>query len=251
MKKSLSIVIPVFNESARIGKTFAALEKLTLPTSLTLDEIIFVNDGSTDNTELSIKNSALKNKFNIKLLSYKENRGKGYAVRQGMLASTADYTLLTDADMSTPFEELAKFEKYVAKNADVMIGTRKNGHSTVIVHQPLHRELMGKCFTKLSQLILNTWVTDFTCGFKLFSRQATLELFPKAQIERWGYDSEIIFLARKAHYPIYEVPVKWSNDQRTKVNLLGDSIQSLKELLIIRKIDLSGRYSSASAPSLA
>lgn len=267
MKHSLSIVIPLYNESERLGTTFAALKKLSLPSSFILDEIIFVNDGSTDKSLRLVEQFANRHSresgnpgdrspiksgmTSIKLVTYKKNRGKGYAVRQGMLASKADYTLLTDADMSTPLEELIKFEKFVKKNAHIMIGTRKNGHSTVVVHQPMYRELMGKCFTKLSQLILNTWVTDFTCGFKLFSREAAIKLFTRAQIDRWGYDAEIIFLSRKANYTIVEIPVTWSNDQRTKVTLLKDSFQSFKELLLIRKTDLSGRYTSTSAPSLA
>jgi glycosyltransferase involved in cell wall biosynthesis len=257
MKKqtTISFVIPVYNETHRLEKTFTALNELHMPKELILEEVIFVNDGSIDTTAKMIKAFIKQNatKFRSTLITYTANKGKGYAIRSGMLASTADYTLFFDADISTPLGELKKFVPEIIDGTDVIIGTRKNGHSTVIIHQPRYRELLGKCFTLLSQLILNTWVTDFTCGFKAFSRTAIDTIFAKATINRWGYDSEILFLARKAGFSMTEVPVKWSDDQGTKVRLFKAIFTSLGELLTIRKNSLMGVYSQKTelAPSLA
>ncbi len=239
--KTLSFVIPVFNEEERIFKTLQALEKGVYFTGLTLDEVIFVNDGSTDYTLKLLKewDKYRTTNFSVKIISYKQNKGKGYAIKQGMLASKADYTLFFDADMSTPLNELNKFLPFIEQNIDVIIGTRKNGHSTVVKHQPLYRELLGRGFTFLSQLILNTWVTDFTCGFKAFSRKAKTSIFQNAKINRWGYDAEILFLARTNQYNMQEVPVVWANDDRSKVNLIVDIPKTLFDLLYIRAAHLS------------
>lgn len=248
---SLSFVIPVYNESLRLSKTFKALKAFRMPKGLILEEVIFVNDGSTDTTKFQIEKQT---KIKVKLVSYKQNMGKGYAIRKGMLASKSDYTLFFDADMSTPLSELKKFVPGMQKGLDVVIGTRKNGHSTVVVHQPLYRELLGKCFTLLSQVILNTWVTDFTCGFKAFSKEATQAIFPVAAINRWGYDSELLFLARIRRLSMIEVPVKWSDDRGTKVKLFTAVFTSLSELITIRKNDLTGVYAdkeTSASPALA
>lgn len=236
--KTISFVIPVYNEEARIKKTFDALKSVKLPSGLKLSEVIFVNDGSTDKTKSIISNfkSKMKKKLNVTLVSYEQNQGKGYAIKQGMLKSNSDYTLFFDADMSTPLVEIKKMMPFMEKNIDVIIGTRKNGHSTVIRHQPLYRELMGKVFTRLTQFALNTKVTDFTCGFKVFSKKATLEIFSKSIIAGWGYDAEIVFLAEKLNFSVQEVAVTWTNDERTKVKLYAAILKTLMELGQIRYI---------------
>jgi len=236
--KSLSFVIPIYNESKRLHKTFEALQGGFSFSGIKLEKVIFVDDGSIDNTKDKIKRQKLKLKqilkAKIEVISYPINRGKGYAVKQGMLASDSDYTLFFDADMSTPLSEFSKLMPHIQKQVDVLVGTRKNGHSTVVKHQPLYRELLGRGFTLISQLILNTWVTDFTCGFKAFSRTAKNEIFPLAQIERWSYDSEILYLGRMLGYKLQEVPVLWKNDEGTKVNLLKDIPKTLIDLISIR-----------------
>lgn len=243
--KTISFVIPVYNEEKRLTKTFAALSELALPRGLKLNEIIFVNDGSNDNSKLKIKNSKLKKDYKIKLVTYRKNRGKGFAIKQGMLESDADYTLFFDADMSTPLSQIAKFMPAIQKDVDVIIGTRKNGHSTVIVHQPLVREMLGRGFTKLTQILLQSKVTDFTCGFKAFSRKATNAIFPQSIINGWGYDAEIIYLASKNNFSTTEVPVAWSNDARTKVSLFKAVPTTLLEIgTIVYKHSLSKRATS-------
>lgn len=236
--KTISFVIPVYNEEKRLKKAFTALEKGFSFDGIKLEKVIFVNDGSTDNTILKIKSQKSKIekklKAKIEIVSYCKNMGKGYAVRQGMFASNSDYTLLFDVDMSTPLSEFAKFLPFIENNIDVIVGTRKNGHSTVIKHQPFYREMLGKGFTLLSNIILNTWVTDFTCGFKAYSRNAKNEVFSRSFVNRWGYDAENLFLARKLDLSISEKAVKWINDERTKVNLFNDLPQTLFDLFRIR-----------------
>lgn len=238
--QTINFVIPVFNEEKRLEKTFNALKSPRLPSGFILKEIIFVNDGSTDKTLTRLKyfvscinkNKTSKTKYQI--LSYTPNKGKGHAVKKGMLVSEADYTLFFDADMSTPLSEIAKFAPFMKQNIDVIVGTRKNGHSTVLKHQPYLREILGKGFTRLTRLILQVPVTDFTCGFKAFSQAATKKVFAESRINGWSYDAEILFLAKKYNFSIKEKAVVWSNDERTKVKLYKDIPLTLWELLKIR-----------------
>lgn len=228
---TISFVIPLFNEEKRIGKLFEALTSVVIPRGLKLEKVIFVNDGSKDTTLKQLKNFAKKkNKFETQIITYKENHGKGYAIKLGMLEANSDYTLFFDADISTPLSELSKFVPHIKKHLDVIVGTRKNGKSTVIVHQPKYREFLGKGFTLITQKVLNLDVTDFTCGFKAFSKNAKNEIFKLAQVQGWGYDAEIIFLATKNKFSMQEVPVIWANDERTKVVLYKAVPKSLYEL---------------------
>lgn len=234
--KTISFVIPVYNEEKRIKKTFRALNKLRLPRELRLEKVIFVNDGSSDQTVTKInKFRGVNGKIpNIQLVSYKKNRGKGYAIRLGMKESSSDYTLFFDADISTPLTELSKFTPFIEKNIDVIVGTRKNGQSTVIKRQPKLREFLGRGFTTLSRILLGLKGSDFTCGFKAFSRKAKEEIFQKAIVNGWGYDVEIIFLSQKLKFSWAEKPVIWANDENTKVKLYHAVPQTLRDIFVIR-----------------
>lgn len=241
----LSIIIPVYNEEERLEKTFSALKKGVRSDVFQIGEVIFVDDGSYDATKKMIRawiKSMKSKKTSYRLISSGMNHGKGYAVKTGMLAATGDYILFMDADMSTPLPELLKMQQAMLDGKDVIIGTRKNGHSTVIKHQPLYRELLGKAFTLLSNIVTNTWVTDFTCGFKVFSYKASQQVFSRAQVKRWGYDAEILFIANKLDMSMKEVPVVWTNDDRSKVNLIKALPQTLGELYAIRKNAIAGLY---------
>ena len=242
--KTLSFVIPVYNEEKRLKKTFKALlggfsfDGPSTSLRIKLEKVIFVDDGSADKTKFKIQNSKFKIekalKAKVQIISYPVNKGKGYAVKQGMLASNSDYTLIFDADMSISLKEFKKFLPFINKNVDVIVGTRKNGHSTIIKRQPWYREQLGRGFTILSNVILNTWVTDFTCGFKAFSREAKQAICKRATVNRWGYDAELIFLAQKLGFSMQEKSVLWRNDERTKVNLFIALPQTLGELFLIR-----------------
>ncbi len=251
MLKTLSIVIPVYNEEKRLSITFKELKKDSLFLyGFRIKEVIFVDDGSCDSTKRIVHSVKAelekKTKASVKLISYKQNRGKGYAVKRGMLAATSDYALLMDADISTPLSELRKFNR-LSSNFDVVIGTRKNGKSTVKVAQPIYRQLLGRVFTLLSQIILNTWVTDFTCGFKLFNRESRERIFSRTRIDRWGYDSEVIFLASKLGYSMTEKAVVWRNKEGSRVSVVKDAVNSLVELFKVRYFDYSGKYETKKA----
>ena len=233
-----SLVVPCYNESTRVDNIVKILEYLR-----GLDkpwELIVVDDGSTDDTLDKLK--SLNKKSDFRLISYRNNRGKGYAVKTGMLAAIGEYRLFMDVDLSTPINEIETFSQFV-NQYDVIIGTRKTKGAKVLVHQPILREYLGVVFTFLSQLMLNTWISDFTCGFKCFSRKAAHRIFGKTRIFRWGFDSEALFLARKYGFSIKEVPVTWKNDERTRVRFPNDIISSFGELLAIRYFDwIKGSY---------
>lgn len=246
--KNISVLVPVYNEEERLNIVFEALLK-TWPKNVSLKEVIFVDDGSTDKTKKLIVSIAksLKNKLgaDIKLVSFASNRGKGYAVKAGMQKARGDYLLLIDVDMSTPFAELKKFTEYVNRGDEVIVGTRKNGHSTVVVAQPIYRQIMGKAFTYIAQLALGVKVSDFTCGFKLFSKSAYQSVAPLMSIDRWGYDAELLYISAGLGLTISEVPVAWYNDDRTKVSLLKDVVRSLADLWMIRLNGWRGRYAQS------
>jgi len=236
--KTISFVIPIYNETPRLQKTFKALRELKLPAQLFLEKVIFVNDGSSDNSSSIVKNEAKKFKksqnLDIKLVSYSKNKGKGYAVKTGLLSSNSEYTLFFDADMSTPLSELSKFVVDTEKGTDLIIGTRKNGKSTVVIHQPFIREFLGRCFTRLTNILLGTNTSDFTCGFKALSQKAVEAIATKMRINGWGYDAELIFLAERVGLTPKEVPVLWFNDPNSRVKIHKAIITTLKDLFTIR-----------------
>ncbi|MBU0569235.1 glycosyltransferase [Patescibacteria group bacterium] len=237
-KPYLSIVIPVYNESKRLN---------TLPTICRYlkkqkykSELILVNDGSIDNTLSLLKKMKLPKK--IKIISYIENQGKGHAVKKGMLVARGDYKMFFDIDLATPLKFVNIFLKQARKGSDVIIGSRKVRGAKLIKRQPLLRETLGKGFTFLSCLTLGVNVTDFTCGFKLFSKKATKEIFSRSLINGWGFDAEILFLAQKCSFQIEEIPVTWKDNSATRVRLSKDIINSLKELIHIRANYLKNVY---------
>lgn len=227
-----SIIVPAYNESSRLFhlESIAGYLKSLKQSS----ELIVVNDGSRDDTLTKLEK--LSQKLNFKLISYPVNHGKGYAIKQGMLAAKGEYALFLDIDLSTPINQIEKIVPLLTPNR-VLIGTRKTKGAVVAVHQPFIRETLGKGFTLLSQIFTQVWVSDFTCGFKCFPIKAAHQIFKASRIYRWGFDSEIIYLAHKYQYQIKEVPVTWTNDTQTKVKFPQDLINSLMELLRIRYYD--------------
>lgn len=233
---NLSIIVPVYNESKRINKLLEILNYFNKQNYKF--EVIVVNDGSKDETLNQIKN--INNK-NLKIVSYKANKGKGYAIKTGVSVAKGNYILFTDVDLSTPLDQIEKFIPFFNKK-DIIIGTRKNNKALLLKRQPIIREYLGKAFTFLSQKTLSVAVSDFTCGFKCFSKKAAQDIFPKMQINRWGFDSEILYIAKIKDYDIHEVPVTWKNDSQTKVKFPQDIINSLKELIQIRLNGLQNKY---------
>lgn len=241
MKPFLSVIIPIYNEEKRIRNITNIFQYLkSKKYSL---EILLVNDGSNDKTLRKIKSIVKKTKRNhlFKLISYKKNQGKGYAIKNGMLASSGRFRLFIDVDLSTPIEELSKLEKSL-KKSDVLIGSRKSARANIIKRQPFIREILGRGFTTLSQIFLGLKVSDFTCGFKCFSEKAALEIFSRQRIKRWGFDSEVLFIAKLRGLKIKEIPVEWSNDPNTKVKFPQDIMSSLIDLGKIRYYQFIKRY---------
>lgn len=227
--KSLSVVIPLYNEQDRVGnlsKVFTYLKKLKFKS-----EVILVNDGSTDETLNKLKILSKKHKFSI--INYSQNRGKGYAIRRGVIAAKKDHILFIDIDLSTPIEEFDKFTE-ILDFKNILIGSRRRSDSTIKKRQSIVRENLGRIFTYLSSVILGLKVSDFTCGFKCFPTKVAQRIFKKQRIERWGFDPEILFLAQKLGLGIKEIPVVWSNDTKSKVSLPKDIFESLSDLFKIR-----------------
>jgi dolichyl-phosphate beta-glucosyltransferase len=233
---NLSIIIPAYNEEHRIQKT---LEKIInyLKRKKYNYEIIIVDDGSKDNTINVIKN--IKDK-KIKILKNEINRGKGYSVKKGILNAKKDWILFSDADLSTPIEELDNFTKYL--DYDIIIGSRNLKESNIMIHQPFYRAYPGKIFSYLVRLITIRGIKDTQCGFKLFKKEIAHKIFNKQTIDRWGFDVELMYIAHKYKYKIKELPVIWLNDEKTKLNLFKDSTRMFLDLIKIRINDLKGLY---------
>lgn len=240
--KTLSIIIPCYNEKHRLHSTFPKIIKSVKDIMGRTNniEIIFIDDGSTDDTIKEIKNQANKHKF-IKFKRYKNNKGKGYALRQGFKIAKNDYILFMDADLSTPLKHIRQFLKQAQENL-ILIGSRRTSGSNIKKHQTNMREMLGRGFTLISRIAINPEIKDFTCGFKMFPRKIGKKLFNKATINRWAFDSEILFLAKKYNYKVKQIPVTWINDRKTKVNLKKDIIKSLIDIGQILQNNIKGIY---------
>jgi dolichyl-phosphate beta-glucosyltransferase len=235
-----SIVIPAYNESARLGGT---LEKvLAYVHARGWDaEVIVVNDGSQDNTADIVRTFAAKDAA-VRLVENPGNRGKGCSVRNGMLHARGGIVIFSDADLSSPIEEAPKLLQALAAGADIAIGSRWLRAETQTQRQPLHRQLFGRIFNLLLRVTLGLKFKDTQCGFKAFRQPAVRAIFPLQKIERWGFDPEILFLARKFKFRVREVPVAWGHSGGTRINPLVDGSRMVMEMLRIRWYDLAGKY---------
>lgn len=245
-KKILSIIFPLFNESKRLKSSLRQIKKYYQNKSY-LKEIIFVNDGSTDSSLEIIKkfkaNFPIAN-FSIKIISYEFNKGKGHAVRSGVLNAIGKIILFLDLDLSTPPEMTERFlEKF--QNNSLLTGNRESELSKLTKRQSFIREKMGFGFTKLTNLVLRMDCFDYTCGFKMFPADLGKKIFSQAKVNRWGFDAEIIFLAKKFGAKIIEIPVIWEHKVNSTVDLKKDIFYTFIELLKIRWFDLAGRYEGA------
>jgi dolichyl-phosphate beta-glucosyltransferase len=240
----LSVVIPVYNEEKRLGKTL--VESLAyLKKSKVSFEILVVDDGSKDGTlELiqSFRRKAGKGVLNV--LKQETNKGKGAAVKRGALEARGDIVLFMDADNATPLNQYERFRPLFAKGFDVVVGSRAVDRSMVKVHQPLYREAMGRFFNLLVQLTATPGLWDTQCGFKAFRRKAAQAVFPLQTIERFGFDVEILFIARKQGWTLVEAPVEWFDAPGSKVHVFRDSLTMFLDLALIRMNEWIGRYRS-------
>ena len=235
----LSIVIPAFNEQRRLPETLRRV-RAYLEARRADAEVIVVDDGSRDATAALVE--ARRGEFpSLRLVSNGVNRGKGYSVRHGMREARGRIVLFTDADLSAPIEEADKLLAAM-RDHEVAIGSRRVDRSLIEVHQSPLRELAGIVFNFLVRAITGLRFVDTQCGFKAFLREPSRIIFEQQRIERFGFDPEILFLAKRHGLRAVEIPVRWAHDQQTRVNMVRDSLQMFGEVLSIRWNWLLGRY---------
>lgn len=235
------MVIPAYNEAARLTSTLSRLAVYFEPQPREV-EILIVDDGSSDATAAVLRSSPppASRHLRWRMLQNGANRGKGYSVRHGMTEARGRRLLFTDADLAAPIEELAKLETALDAGADIAIGSR---HPELIAHrQSRTREFAGRGFNRLVRWGLGLDFHDTQCGFKLFTRAAARRIFPLQRVERWGFDPELLYLARLARLRVEEVPVNWSHVAGAKIRLGRDSLGMFADLGRIRMHAWRGRY---------
>lgn len=235
----LSIIIPAYNEERRLPQTLDRIQAF-LQTRGTSSEVIVVDDGSSDGTARLVE-ARSASWPGLRVVKNPGNRGKGYSVRHGMLEARGRIVLFTDADLSAPIEEADKLLAAL-ETQDVAIGSRAMDRGLIEVHQPWHRETIGIVFNGVVRAVLGLPFADTQCGFKAFRGERSRIIFEQQRIERFGFDPELLFLARRHGLTVAEVPVRWSNDEATRVNAFRDGLAMFMETLGIRWNSLAGRY---------
>jgi len=235
-----SIVIPAYNESARLPARLASVFSCIRAHGWDA-EVIVVNDGSTDATAELVRKLA-EEAPELRLIENPGNRGKGYSVRSGMLQARGQVLLFTDSDSSVSIEDAENLFSAIAGGAQVAIGSRWLDTALQLRRQPLYRRFFGRCYNLVTRTVMGLPYADTQCGFKAFTSAAARIVFPLQTIERWGFDPEILYIARRFGFRIQEVPVHWSHDDRTRMSYFRDGFRMLKEIAIIRWNVLRGRY---------
>ena len=244
-----SVVVPACDEEQRLPATLARIAEYFEARRASF-EVLVVLDGCTDGSAGCVS-AAARAGAPVRALSFAENRGKGAAVREGMRAARGALRLFSDADLSTPIEELEKLEGALEAGADLAMGSRALAGSDVRTRQPWWREQMGRSFNLCARALLDIGFRDTQCGFKLFRAPAALELFERQRLEGFGFDVELVWIARRLGLAVAEVPVVWINSPRSTVNPLRDSASMLADLARIRWHDWRGRYAQPGAPGAA
>jgi dolichyl-phosphate beta-glucosyltransferase len=239
----LSVVLPVYNEERALAATFErlvpALEALLGPQGSF--EIVCVDDGSTDKSRAILEELRAREP-RLQVMALPANRGKGAAVKTGVLATRGKRIFFMDADLSTPLEEMPAFLGALESGYDVVIGNRRTPGARITRHQPKLRETLGKGFTMLVRTLLAPGVSDFTCGFKAFRRDAAREIFSRVTIDGWAFDAELVVIALVQEHRLAQVPVAWHHEDNSKVRLARAIPSSLLGVLRIRWQRLLGRY---------
>ena len=236
----LSIIIPAYNEESRLPGT---LERIAayIRASGRETEVLVVDDGSTDRTA-AVSEEMRARVGNLRVISNGVNRGKGFSVRHGMLEAVGRVALFTDADLSAPIEEAGKLLAAVDSEYQVAIGSRAIDRNLISAHQSRFREIAGIIFNTVVRVCLRLPFVDTQCGFKAFQREKCKVIFEQQRIERFGFDPELLYLARHHGLRAIEIPVRWAHSPGTKVSMLRDSVQMFADIFIIRWNALVGRY---------
>lgn len=241
-KKSISIVIPAYNEEKKLSRTLKELKNF-LEKRDDVKEIIFVNDGSTDNTEKILLEESRKNSW-LRVVSYPINKGKGFAIKKGMLSSVGDVVAFTDADLAYSFSNLEEALRE-SDNHDVVIGSRKLAGDKSVNRQKFFRKIAGKSYSFIINALLNHKIIDTQCGLKVFNRNAVKEIFTLQRINGFAFDTEILVIARFKGFKIKEIPAMLDKDHlngRSSVNLLTDSVKMFVDVLKIKYNLARGAY---------
>jgi glycosyltransferase involved in cell wall biosynthesis len=241
LTRSISIVIPAYNEQVRLPDTLRRIAQYLEDSGWSSREILIVDDGSTDGTAAAAEEFAAGS-TNVRVLRNPGNRGKGYSVRHGMLEARGEWRLFTDADLSAPIEELEKLWCAVSGGKDqIAIGSRAVDRSLIGVHQPGHRETLGRVFNGAMRVATGLPISDTQCGFKLFRGDVAQEVFSRQRLERFGFDAEVLYIAFHRGYGIAEVPVRWNHVDGSKVGM-WTGLRAFTELAEIRANSLRGKY---------
>jgi glycosyltransferase involved in cell wall biosynthesis len=236
LRRSLSIIVPAYNEEKRLPQTLEAIERYFGKSEWEFREVVVVNDGSTDAT------AAVARAAGARVLENPGNRGKGYSVRHGMLEARGEWSLLTDADLSAPIEEVERLWRAVEKeHAQAAIGSRALDRSLIGTHQPAFRETMGRLFNLVMRTITGLPFRDTQCGFKLFESSAASEIFRRQRLDGFGFDVEVLCIAQHLGYRTLEIPVRWNDVAGTKVSMSRGIIAFLDPLKV-RWNGIQGRY---------
>jgi len=230
--RHLSIVVPAYNEEVRLAKSLDAMAEYYCSQSYSWN-ITVVSDGSDDRTDQIVTEFAARHP-QFSLLSYRPNRGKGYAVRKGMLAASGEWVLFMDADLATPLTETEKLISHLVDGADVAIGSRPLRESKLEKHQPFLREALGRTANALVQLLAVRGIRDTQCGFKLFARDVARDVFRRCKLDGFSFDFEALMVARDLGYRIDEVPIRWSHQEGSKVVFWRDYPRALRDLVKLR-----------------
>ncbi len=241
MNRSISIIIPAYNEQKRLPDTLSRVTDYLESTAWEFHEILVVDDGSKDDTFAVAENFA-KTHCHVRVLRNPGNRGKGFSVRHGMLEAHGEWRLFSDADLSTPIEELQKLWCVIGReHYDIAIGSRALDRSLIGVRQPGFRETFGRIFNGVMRVATGLTLSDTQCGFKLFRGDVAEEIFAAQTLERFGFDAEVLFIASRRGYRIAEVPVRWNHVEGSKVSLMT-GLHAFAEVAQIRVNSLFGKY---------
>lgn len=237
----ISVIIPAYNEVRRLPHTLALVYNY-LKSRFTSFELIVVDDGSYDHTADYVDDFSAQSP-EVRLISYVPNKGKGHAVRVGMLAASGDLLLFDDADGSSPIEELEKLLDSIKDGADIAIGSRAKPDEQRTVNALAYRKYLGNTFNVIVQGLLLPGFYDTQCGFKLFKKEMAHDIFSVTRLDRFAFDVEVLYVARLRSYKITEIPINWTNVEGSKVNVFTDSPQMLLEVLGVAIAAWTGRYS--------